>query len=40
MGRKSFQTVMKPKQVTTDEKQMIDKKCADKNTKDCNESVS
>ena len=40
MCGKSSQTVTKSKQVATDKKQMNARKCADKNTKDCTESVS
>ena len=40
MGRKSPKKVTKLKQVAADKKQMNVKKWADKNTKDCTESVS
>ena len=40
MGRKSSQTVTKLKQDATDKKQMNLRIWADKNTKDCPESVS
>ena len=40
MRRKSSQTVRKSKQVAIDKTQMNIRKRADKNTKDCTESVS
>ena len=40
MGRKSLQTVTKSKQVAIDKKQMNVRKWADKDKKDCTDSVS
>ena len=40
MGRKSSNTVMKSKQVAIDNRQINVRKCEDKNTKRCTDSVS